>query len=129
MRQDQPLSNQDSQSNCISSGLTGLVTFEEYGQFEALQSFTEVFLKDDELLWLGYYYDNNGDVRVRGSNELSESLAIDDAQNFVTGGVSPGDGVCIAIGRDGLLQRRMCSEVLSYACYQDWGNTQLFISV
>ena len=118
LRQDQLLSNQDAQSNC-SSDLTGLVTFEEYGQFEALRSFVEVLLKDSDHLWLGYFYDTNSDVRLRGSGILSESTVFDEAGNFASGGQNPGDGVCLAIGRDGQLQRRLCTDVLSYACYQD----------
>ena len=121
VRQDQRLSNLAAQSDCTSGSLTGLATFEEYGQFEALQSFVEVLLKDNNSLWLGYYYDTNGELRLRGSGVLSESPVFDDAGNFASGGESAGDRVCIAIGRDGLLQRWMCSEVLPYACYQDQG--------
>ena len=118
---DQPLSNQDAQTNCMTGGLTGLATFEEYEQFEALQAFVEVLLKGNDPLWLGYYYDGSGDVLLRGSGEQSESLVFDDINNFASGGVSAGAGVCIAIGSDGQLQRRMCSETLPYACYQDQG--------
>ena len=124
LRQDRPLTNQDAQSNC-SSDLTGLATFEEYEQFEALQSFVEVLLKDSDPLWLGYYYDTNSDVRLRGSGDLSESPVFDDTGNFASDGESPGDGACIAIGGDGLLQRRMCTDMLSYACYQDQGKKTL----
>ena len=119
--QDQQLSNEAAQSDCMSRGLTGLATFEEFDQFEALQSFLEVLLQGDNIVWLGYYYDMNGDVLVRGSGEMSESLVVGDNDNFAMSGESPGNDVCIAIGRDGLLQRRMCNEVLSYACYQNQG--------
>ena len=118
---DQPLSNQDAQTNCMTGGLTGLATFEEYEQFEALQAFVEVLLKGNDLLWLGYYYDGSGDVLLRGSGEQSESLVFGDVGNFASGGVSAGAGVCIAIGRDGQLRRQMCSETLPYVCYQDQG--------
>ena len=120
--QDQRLSNQASQTECTSRGLTGLATFEEYEQFEALQGFVEVLLEGSDPLWLGYYYDANGNVLLRGSGELSESPVFDDADNFAPGGVSAGgDGVCLTIGSNGQLQRRMCSDTLAYACYQDHG--------
>ena len=105
----------------MTGGLTGLATFEEYEQFEALQAFVEVLLKGNNLLWLGYYYDGGGDVLLRGSGEQSESLVFDDVGNFASGGVSAGADVCIAISSDGQLWRRMCSETLPYACYQDQG--------
>ena len=119
--QNQQLSNEAAQTNCTARGLTGLATFEEFDQFEALRGFLEVLLQDNDVVWLGYYYDTNNNVLVRGSDEMSESLVFADTDNFVAGGVSPGDGVCIAIGQDGLLRRRMCNESLPYACYQNQG--------
>ena len=79
-------------------------------------------LLDNELVWLGYYYDASGNnVLLRDGDAVSESAVFSDSQNFAEGGVSAGDGVCIAIGKDGLLNRRTCSDMLPYACYQEWG--------
>jgi hypothetical protein len=50
---------------------------------------------------------------------VSESAVFSDPDNFAAGGVSP--DVCIAIGKNGQLQRRLCSEMLPYACYQNQG--------
>ena len=119
--QNLPLSNEAAQTNCTTRGLTGLATFEEFDQFEALRSFLEVLLQDNDTVWLGYYYDTNNNVLVRGSDEMSESVVFSDMDNFAAGGASPGDGACIAIGQDGLLRRRMCNEPLPYACYQNHG--------
>ena len=119
--QNQRLSNEAAQTNCTTRGLTGLATFEEFDQFEALRGFLEVLLQDSDAVWLGYYYDTNNNVLVRGSDEMSDSPVFDDPDNFMHRGVSPGDDVCIAIGRDGLLQQRICTDMLPYACYQNQG--------
>ena len=119
--QNPQLSNEAAQTNCTTRGLTGLATFEEFDQFEALRGFLEVLLQDNDAVWLGYYYDTNNNVLVRGSDEMSESVVFSDMDNFAAGGASPGDGACIAIGQDGLLRRRMCNEPLPYACFQNHG--------
>ena len=119
--QNQQLSNEAAQSDCMSRGLTGLATFEEFDQFEALQSFLEVLLQGNDVVWLGYYYDTNGDVRVRGSDEMSESLVFGDPDNFAHRVVSADEDMCIAIRGDGRLQLHMCNDMLPYACYQNQG--------
>ena len=115
------MSNSDAQLDCASDGLSGLVTVEEERQFEALRSFANVLLSEDELLWLGYYYDASQNVLLRADSSVTESDVFEVSENFAPNGETPGNGVCIAINRDGQLNRRLCTEMLAYGCYQDMG--------
>lgn len=109
-------------TDCTDRGLTGLATIEQYGQFEALRNLAASLLQDGERVWLGYYYDASSVLMVRGENGgASTSPALQDEGNFVAGGVAPGNNVCIAVGKDGLFIRVLCSETLPYACYQNNG--------
>lgn len=114
------MSNTAAQSDCTDSGLSGLATVEQDEQYEALKGFVNVLLKEDEQLWLGYYYDAGGNVLLRGTGVVTDS-AVSIDQNFMSNGVNPGDGVCIAIGRDGLFRRTVCTMTLPYACYKEQG--------
>lgn len=96
-------------------GYSGLLVLSSDGQFPNLASYAQVLGNGEPstLYWLGYAYDGTA-LQDRSLTPVDPGSVLLD--NFGEGQEDPATGVCVAIGGDGLLYRRLCTEILPYLC-------------
>jgi len=108
-------------SSC-GSGTDGLavLTDAQLSSTGVLGSYAAAVLEGNQLMWLGYRY-SSGNLIQDGqgmSGTVSGSL-LNDGSNFNTSAsVVIGDGVCVAVDRNGAFVRRPCSESVRWSLCQ-----------
>ena len=104
------------QTEC-QNGNGGLVPFSDSNQFETLKRYIQVLGAPSSTYWVGYRYNETG-TPVDANNQMigqQESAILNDINNFVSGETA-GDGVCVAINNEGLLQNLDCAMPMPYIC-------------
>lgn len=88
-------------------------------QFSNLVGYAQVLGARGDFYWIGYSYDTDGTLQDATGQAVESSSVLLRAGSYGTDQpVSPGAGVCIAIGgEDGLLYRTICSELLPSFCH------------
>ena len=96
----------------------GLVPFSDSNQFETLKRYIQVLGAPSSAYWVGYQYDSTRMPVDANNNQMigqQASAILNDTSNFVTGETA-GDGVCVAINNEGLLQNLNCAMTMPYIC-------------
>ena len=85
-------------------------------QYPFVRSFAALLVAENELMWLGYRYNDSTTLLDGEMNVVQAGSFLLDSGNFGDSTVPAGAGVCVAIGRDGVLYRRTCSDSLGVVC-------------
>ena len=117
----EPTQTFDDASTACSDDGASLVLLETDSDKDVLQRYLEVLDEGDEgnLYWIGYRYDTSTNL-VDVNNQVVTAGVLANEANFRPG-EGAADGVCVAIGLDGLFRNVPCTDAsLSYICFIDY---------
>ncbi len=86
-----------------------------------LSVYAAAVLESNQLMWLSYTYNSGGQPfhDSQGSSQIVSGSVLNDDSNFdLSVSENVGEGVCVAVNRNGTFVRRRCSETLQWSLCQ-----------
>ncbi len=106
-------------SNCdpVTDGLA-VLSDSQLSPGGILSVYAAAVLESNQLMWLGYAYNSGGQLLQdgQGSSQTVSGSVLNDNSNFdLSVSESVGEGVCVAVNRNGTFVRRQCNEALQWS--------------